>query len=238
MIWSSKEKGVWQVARVLLIEDNNDIQEILYSLLSEDHEVLQAFSGTEGLRLFQQESIDLVLLDIMLPGKNGDQVLEEIRLQSQVPVVMLTALCEKSLVSQYLLDGANDYIVKPFNLDEVAARVTVQLRASQQPQSKPAGETSIKNIRLLPDTFEISSGDQSMRLGKKEFQIFQTLLAHPKKIFTKEELYESVWEETYLPGDNTLNAHLSNLRKKLAQLDSSTDYIETIWGLGVRIKEA
>ena len=225
------------MARILLIEDNNDIQEILYSLLSEDHEVLQVFSGTEGLRLFQQESIDLVLLDIMLPGKNGDQVLEEIRLQSQVPVIMLTALGEKSLVSQYLLDGANDYIVKPFNLDEVAARVTVQLRGSQQSQSKPAGETSIKNIRLLPDTFEIASGDQSMRLGKKEFQIFQILLAHPKKIFTKEELYESVWEETYLPGDNTLNAHLSNLRKKLAQLDSSTDYIETIWGLGVRLKE-
>ncbi len=225
------------MARILLIEDNNDIQEILYSLLSEDHEVLQAFSGTEGLRLFQQESIDLVLLDIMLPGKNGDQVLEEIRLQSQVPVIMMTALGDKPLISQYLLAGANDYIVKPFNLDEVAARVTVQLRGSQQAQSKPAGETLIKNIRLLPDTFEISSGDQSMRLGKKEFQIFQTLLAHPKKIFTKEELYESVWEETYLPGDNTLNAHLSNLRKKLAQLDSSTDYIETIWGLGVRLKE-
>ena len=225
------------MARILLIEDNNDIQEILYSLLSEDHEVLQAFSGTEGLRLFQQESIDLVLLDIMLPGKNGDQVLEEIRLQSQVPVIMMTALGDKHLISQYLLAGANDYIVKPFNLDEVAARVTVQLRGSQQAQSKPAGETLIKNIRLLPDTFEIASGDQSMRLGKKEFQIFQTLLAHPKKIFTKEELYESVWEETYLPGDNTLNAHLSNLRKKLAQLDSSTDYIETIWGLGVRLKE-
>ena len=225
------------MARILLIEDNNDIQEILYSLLSEDHEVLQAFSGTEGLRLFQQESIDLVLLDIMLPGKNGDQVLEEIRLQSQVPVIMMTALGDKHLISQYLLAGANDYIVKPFNLDEVAARVTVQLRGSQQAQSKPAGETLIKNIRLLPDTFEIASGDQSMRLGKKEFQIFQTLLAHPKKIFTKEELYELVWEETYLPGDNTLNAHLSNLRKKLAQLDNSTDYIETIWGLGVRLKE-
>lgn len=225
------------MARILLIEDNNDIQEILYSLLSEDHEVLQAFSGTEGLRLFQQESIDLVLLDIMLPGKNGDQVLEEIRLQSQVPVIMMTALGDKHLISQYLLAGANDYIVKPFNLDEVAARVTVQLRGSQQAQSKPAGETLIKNICLLPDTFEIASGDQSMRLGKKEFQIFQTLLAHPKKIFTKEELYELVWEETYLPGDNTLNTHLSNLRKKLAQLDNSTDYIETIWGLGVRLKE-
>ena len=104
------------MARILLIEDNNDIQEILYSLLSEDHEVLQAFSGTEGLRLFQQESVDLVLLDIMLPGKNGDQVLEEIRLQSQVPIIMMTALGDKHLISQYLLAGANDYIVKPFNL--------------------------------------------------------------------------------------------------------------------------
>ena len=226
------------MARILVIEDNNDIHAILTNLFEKDHEVYSAYSGTEGLTVFEREKPDLVLLDIMLPGKNGDQVLKEIRRSnSQVPILMLTALGEKSLVSQYLLNGANDYIVKPFNLDEVAARVTVQLRGSQQAQSKPAGETLIKNIRLLPDTFEISSGDQSMRLGKKEFQIFQTLLAHPKKIFTKEELYESVWEETYLPGDNTLNAHLSNLRKKLAQLDSSTDYIETIWGLGVRLKE-
>ena len=226
------------MARILVIEDNNDIHAILTNLFEKDHEVYSAYSGTEGLTVFEREKPDLVLLDIMLPGKNGDQVLKEIRRSnSQVPILMLTALGEKSLVSQYLLNGANDYIVKPFNLDEVAARVTVQLRGSQQSQSKPAGETLIKNIRLLPDTFEIASGDQSMRLGKKEFQIFQTLLAHPKKIFTKEELYESVWEDTYLPGDNTLNAHLSNLRKKLAQLDSSTDYIETIWGLGVRLKE-
>ena len=164
------------MARILLIEDNNDIQEILYSLLSEDHEVLQAFSGTEGLRLFQQEGVDLVLLDIMLPGKNGDQVLEKIRLQSQTPVIMMTALGDKQLISQYLLAGANDYIVKPFNLDEVAARVTVQLRN------------------------------------------------------------QAVWEEVYLPGDNTLNAQLSNLRKKIAQLDPDEDYIETVWGLGVRLK--
>ena len=226
------------MARILLIEDNNDIQEILYSLLSEDHEVLQAFSGTEGLRLFQQEAIDLVLLDIMLPGKNGDQVLEEIRMQSQVPVIMMTALGDKHLISQYLLAGANDYIVKPFNLDEVAARVTVQLR--NQPtvvqEAQTSQKLSFKNLVLNPETFELESGEQTLRLGKKEFQIFETLLAHPKKIFTKEELYEAVWEEVYLPGDNTLNAQLSNLRQKIAQLDPHEDYIETVWGLGVRLK--
>lgn len=116
------------MARILVIEDNSDIQEILRTLLTEEHEVIQAFSGTEGIMRFDQGGIDLVLLDIMLPGKNGDQVLKAIREQSQIPVIMLTALSDKKLISQYLLDGANDYIVKPFDLDEVFARVTVQLR--------------------------------------------------------------------------------------------------------------
>ena len=224
------------MANILIIEDNNDIHELLKDLFQAEHRVYSAYSGTEGLLVFAQQKIDLVLLDIMLPGKNGDQVLAEIRKSSQIPVVMLTALGEKSLVSQYLLNGANDYIVKPFNLDEVFARVTVQLRIHFS-RDQIDEIQRVKNIRLLPDTFEVVKGDNRVRLGKKEYQILQTLLCHPKKIYTKEELFELVWEEPYLPGDNTLNTHLSNLRKKLAQLDPTEEYIETIWGLGVRIKE-
>ena len=224
------------MATILIIEDNNDIHDILKDLFETEHRVFSAYSGTEGLLLFAQEAIDLVLLDIMLPGKNGDQVLAEIRKNSQIPVVMLTALGEKSLVSQYLLDGANDYMVKPFDLDEVFARVTVQLRnhLSQKQATEIQGR---KNIRLSSETFEVVNGEKRVRLGKKEYQILQTLLHHPKKIYTKEELFELIWEEAYLPGDNTLNTHLSNLRKKLAQVDDSEEYIETIWGLGVRLKE-
>ena len=224
------------MANILIIEDNNDIHELLKDLFQAEHRVYSAYSGTEGLLVFAQQKIDLVLLDIMLPGKNGDQVLAEIRKSSQIPVVMLTALGEKSLVSQYLLNGANDYIVKPFNLDEVFARVTVQLR-SHFSRDQIDEIQRVKNIRLLPDTFEVVKGDNRVRLGRKEYQILQTLLYHPQKIYTKEELFELVWEEPYLPGDNTLNTHLSNLRKKLAQLDPTEEYIETIWGLGVRIKE-
>ena len=224
------------MANILIIEDNNDIHELLKDLFQAEHRVYSAYSGTEGLLVFAQQKIDLVLLDIMLPGKNGDQVLAEIRKSSQIPVVMLTALGEKSLVSQYLLNGANDYIVKPFNLDEVFARVTVQLRCHFS-RDQIDEIQRVKNIRLLPDTFEVVKGDNRVRLGRKEYQILQTLLCHPKKIYTKEELFELVWEEPYLPGDNTLNTHLSNLRKKLAQLDPTEEYIETIWGLGVRIKE-
>ena len=229
------------MARILIIEDNNEIQEILKTLLSEEHEVIQAFSGTEGMIRFEQGNINLILLDIMLPGKNGDQVLKAVRKDSSVPVIMLTALSDKKLISQYLLDGANDYIVKPFDLDEVFARVTVQLR--QNSDKKPAEIEhpdkliqELKNIQFDADSFEIKNSQETIRLAKKECLILQTLLGHPKKIFTKEELYELVWEDTYLPGDNTLNTHLSNLRKKLSQLDPEQEYIETIWGVGVRLK--
>lgn len=229
------------MASILVIEDNNEIQEILRTLLTEEHEVIQAFSGTEGIMQFDKGGIDLVLLDIMLPGKNGDQVLQAIRQTSQTPVIMLTALGDKKLISQYLLDGANDYVVKPFDLDEVFARVTVQLRQSGEHQSGDRREIdnlaqSFKNIQFDADSFEISNVTETIRLAKKECQILQILLQHPKKIFTKEELYELIWEESYLPGDNTLNTHLSNLRKKLYQLDPNHEYIETIWGVGVRLK--
>jgi len=177
----------------------------------------------------------------MLPGKNGDQVLKAIREQSQIPVIMLTALSDKKLISQYLLDGANDYIVKPFDLDEVFARVTVQLRQSAEKQPMEIGKTenlpqNLKNIQFDAESFEIKNSQETIRLAKKECLILQTLLKHPKKIFTKEELYELVWGDSYLPGDNTLNTHLSNLRKKLNQLDPNQEYIETIWGVGVRLK--
>ena len=229
------------MARILIVEDNNEIQEILRTLLSAEHEVIQAFSGTEGMIRFEQGGIDLILLDIMLPGKNGDQVLKSIRQDSSIPVIMLTALSDKKLISQYLLDGANDYIVKPFDLDEVFARVTVQLRQNSDKQAAEIEHPDkliqqLKNIQFDADSFEIKNSQETIRLAKKECLILQTLLGHPKKIFTKEELYELVWEDTYLPGDNTLNTHLSNLRKKLSQLDPEQEYIETIWGVGVRLK--
>ena len=205
------------MARILQIEDNEDIQNILFNLFSDEHEIIQAYSGTEGELLFQYQEIDLVLLDIMLPGKGGEEVLKFIRQRSSVPVIMLTALGDKHLISQYLLDGANDYIVKPFDLEEVYARVSVQLREHSKGSSASDNIYQVKNITINPDSFEVSCKGKVIRLGKKD-------------------LYETVWEAPYLSGDNTLNAQLSNLRKKLAQVDGSTEYIETIWGLGVRLK--
>ena len=223
-------------SRILLVEDEPALRTGTEQFLRQrGFTVVTATSGEEALEKFTEA--DVIILDIMLPGKNGDEVLREIRSSNAtVPVVMLTALGEKALVSQYLLNGANDYIVKPFNLDEVFARITVQLRSQQALTGEEEGQ-SFKNIRLLKATFEAVCGEKSVRLSKKEYHILQLLLRHPKKIYTKEELFEQVWEESYLLGDNTLNTHLSNLRKKLAQLDPTEEYIETVWGLGVRLKE-
>lgn len=222
------------MAKILIIEDNNDINGILQDLLKEEHQVFPAFSGTEGLMLFRYEAIDLVLLDIMLPGKSGDQVLAEIRQASNIPVIIITALGDKKTVSDYLIKGANDYITKPFDLDEVHARVMVQLRIAQ-PATVEKASLCYKNITLDEGSFAIECRGDSLRLGKKEFDILKTLMSRPNQIFTKEQLYEQVWQESYLPGDNTLNTHLSNLRKKINQLDPENDYIETVWAVGVKL---
>lgn len=214
-----------------------DINTILKGLLEEDFQVIQAYSGTEGLLVFEQEQPDLVLLDIMLPGRDGGQVLEAIRQVSQVPVVMITAIGDKKTVADYLLKGANDYITKPFDGDEVRARIQVQLRQSiGNPLSNQISQ-KFGRIELDSQAYCVLGPSGHVNLRKREYEILQLLLEHPKQIFTKEKLFELVWQDLYMPGDNTLNAHLSNLRKKLKEADPDHEYIETIWGLGVRLKE-
>ena len=158
------------MARILQIEDNEDIQNILFNLFSEEHDIIQAYSGTEGELLFQSQEIDLVLLDIMLPGKGGEEVLKFIRQRSSVPVIMLTALGDKHLISQYLLDGANDYIVKPFDLEEVYARVSVQLREHSKGSSKPDNIYQVKNITINQTVLKSPVREKSFVWVRKSFK--------------------------------------------------------------------
>ena len=225
--------------KILIVDDEPEIADLVSLYLqNENFTVYKFYSAIEALNCIGHEKLDMAILDVMMPEMNGFELCKKIREHYHYPIIMLTAKGEEIDKITGLTLGADDYIVKPFNLDEVAARVTVQLRNHVSPaqESQASQKLSFKNLVLNPETFELESGEQTLRLGKKEFQIFETLLAHPKKIFTKEELYEAVWEEVYLPGDNTLNAQLSNLRKKIAQLDPDEDYIETVWGLGVRLK--
>ncbi|QSR09910.1 response regulator transcription factor [Lactococcus sp. LG592] len=219
---------------LLIIEDNDEIQSILTNQFKNEYVVISAFSGTEGLLLFENNNINLVILDVMLPGKQGDQVFKELRLKNNVPIIIMSALGDKKKISEFLLNGANDYVTKPFDLDELSARIAVQLRNSNTTESKYS-QLSFKQITLNSSDFSLNNKEEKIILGRIEFEIIYLLMSHPEKIFTKEHLYEVVWKESYLAGDNTINTHLSNLRKKIAQLDPKNNYIETLWGLGVRM---
>lgn len=218
---------------LLIIEDNDEIQVILKNQLKLNYKIISAFSGTEGILLLDHNKVDLILLDIMLPGKQGDQLLKEIRSTSQIPIIIMSALGDKKLITDFLINGANDYVTKPFDLEELSARITVQLRNTKKTVKKE--QLQYKNITLDFTDFSISTENKKLTLGRLEFDILKLLLSNPERIFTKANLYEYVWEEKYIAGDNTINTHLSNIRKKISQLDPETPYIETLWGLGVRL---
>ena len=218
---------------ILIIEDNNDMQQLLSGFLAPTFNLVQAYSGTEGLLQFNANHVDLVLLDRLLPGKSGDDVLEIIRQTSQVPIIILTALDDTNDIAKLLLAGANDYVTKPFNINELQARIAVQLR-----QSQPAASTApltYKRLTLMPDQFTVTNGTDSCSLKRKECELLALLFENSTTIFTREQLYERIWQTPYLGDENTINVHLSNLRRKLHQLDPDHDYIETIWGIGVRL---
>lgn len=221
---------------LLIIEDNDEIQTILTNQFKDKYTVINGFSGTEGLLLFENNNINLVILDVMLPGKQGDQVLKELRLKNNVPIIIISALGDKKKISEFLLNGADDYVTKPFDLDELSARIAVQLRNVKETDTNQEF-LSYKKITLNFRDFSLNNKNEKIILGRIEFEIISLLMRHPEKIFTKENLYEVIWKESYLAGDNTINTHLSNLRKKIAQLDSENNYIETLWGLGVRLEK-
>lgn len=218
---------------ILIVEDNSEMQELLKRVLGSHYQIISAYSGTEALLQFKQKSLDLILLDRMLSGMSGDDVLVELRQQTNIPIIILTALNDRTDAAKLLLTGANDYIIKPFDIEELQARISVQLRDHSDSEIQKTFQ--YKNIKLLADTFSISNGVQTKLLKKKEFEILRTLFEHPKKVFSKDQLYQSVWHAEYFDDDNTMNVHISNLRKILQQMDPENDYIETIWGIGVRL---
>ena len=224
--------------KILIVEDDIHINQMLCELLEQSaYEPVSAYSGTEALLLIQQDSFSLVLLDLMLPGKTGEQVLEEIRNRSSVPVIVLTARADKPTTVDLLRLGADDYIAKPFDNNELLARIEVQLRRSAAQTQNDCKTLRYKDIILETDSYDAIVNGCKAELSKREFEILRLLIEHPRKVFTKNNLYESVWGGEFLGDDNTVNVHISKLRAKLNAVSPETEYIQTVWGIGFRMKE-
>ncbi len=223
---------------ILVVEDDNDINSMLARLLQKDnYNVRQAYSGTEAMMYIEANDFQLVLLDLMLPGMSGCAVLECIRKTNQMPVIVISAKIDKQDKIDMLKLGADDYITKPFDIEELLARIEANLRRYMAFNNNDNCDRNLtyKDITLNKETKEVIVNNQQLILTAREFTILQLFLSHTKKVFSKANLFESVWESEYLGDDNTVNVHMSNLRNKLHKANPNEQYIETIWGMGYKI---
>lgn len=224
---------------ILVIEDDNDISNMICDLLGQNgYNVKPAYSGTEALMVFDNK-IDLVLLDLMLPGLDGELVLQEIRKHSNVPVIGLSAKSDKASTIKLLKSGADDYITKPFNNDELLVRIEAQMRRYRQSSSisNEDNKLNYKDISIDTETYSVQVSNTPISLTKREFLILELLMKYPKKVFTKSNLYQHVWNDEFFGDENTINVHISNIRSKLAKANSSEEYIQTVWGIGFKMSE-
>lgn len=238
-MFSQHKTEEWiSMQKILIVEDDTNINNLLREALSkEGYSCEQAFSGTEAKLLLnmQKHGYALVLLDLMLPGISGEAVLEEIRKKGNLPVIVLTAKDSLDEKVEVLTSGADDYITKPFEIREVLARVQVQLRRKEEKETGIERDLSFKDMVLNRDTFQVRIDGRILpKITKQEFAILELLLRNPKQVFSKEDIFEYAWEETYMGETKTLDVHISNIRKKIKQV-TSDEYIETVWGIGYRL---
>ncbi|WP_418971915.1 response regulator transcription factor [Allofournierella sp.] len=218
---------------ILIVEDDPSINGLIAEYLRQKGAVCtQAFSGTEGRLCFGAGGFDLVLMDLMLPGLPGEELLAWLRQKSGVPVIVLTARDELGAKVALLSGGADDYLTKPFELDELWARIGVQLRhAGTPPQS---GLLVYRDWVIDPAARTLTAAGSPVELTAHEFDILELLAAHPAKVFTKQEIFEAVWRQDYFVEDKTINVHISNLRAKLRPTGTES-YIQTVWGIGFKL---
>ncbi len=218
---------------IAIIDDDVYIGDMLEKVLTkENYRVLRAYSGTEALLLLQQEQADLVLLDLMLPGLSGEEVLPKL---AGIPVIVISAKVDVADKVDMLLAGAADYLTKPFDTKELLARIAVQLR-----QKNSAGSKDVlvyEEIRIEEQTHQVWVAEKEVHLTRTEYAILRLLMNNPKQVVTKSLMLEHISEDTPDCVESSLKVHVSNLRKKLREV-TDKDYIEAVWGIGFKMRES
>ena len=217
---------------IAIIDDDIHIGDMLTEVLTQEgYTILRAYSGTEALYLLSQHKPDLVLLDLMLPGLSGEEVLPHIE---NIPVIVLSAKVDVQDKVNLLLSGAADYMTKPFDTKELLARITVQLRKSEKKADDPV--LKVGDITLDTHSQSVTVLGQAVKLTRTEFAILKLLMVNPKQVISKNTLLDRISLDTPDCTERSLKQHISNLRKKMQDV-SGIDYIETVWGIGLKLAE-
>ena len=224
--------------RVMIVDDNPDIREVLGTYAAkEGFEPITAKDGFEALDLFRKTSPAVILLDVMMPGMDGYRVCERIRSESDVPIILITAKGEDYERVMGLDIGADDYIVKPFNANEVMARVRAVLRRMARVEQKEEKKIlSISNLTINIESYSVYVGAEQLPLTKKEVETMWILAENPSKVVTRDNLLDSLWGQDYFGDSRTVDSHIKRLRAKLDKVDHPDWEIKTIWGLGDKLE--
>lgn len=216
--------------KILIIEDDECIHNVIEELLKEnEYSVFNAYSGTEALLLLEKEKYDLILLDLMLPGITGEELLAKVK---NIPIIVISAKISSDDKVNCLLSGANDYITKPFDSRELLARIEVQLRNCN---NNIIDSLKYKELELLSDNHTLLVCNNKVNLTKTEYAIIKQLLLNQTQVITKSKLLDLISVDTEDCDENSLRVHISNLRKKIRDY-SNNEYIESVWGIGFKIK--
>jgi DNA-binding response OmpR family regulator len=221
--------------KILIVEDDTEINQMVRDYLcKKQFACVQAFSGTEALLHLNHSDFDIIILDLMLPGINGGELIERIKPAIKTPIIILSAKDELDTKVNSLMSGADDYITKPFELEELYARISVQLRkSSEQSQNKCE---KYKDLVLSKQKHTVMVKGYELNLTRQEFKILELLLSKPDKVFSKQEIYDYAWDDYYVGEDKTVNVHISHIRSKIKQ-HTDDEYIETVWGIGFKLAE-
>lgn len=231
-------------AHILVVEDDVDINKLITTILTKNgYHVTSAYSGSEAKLRITLDEYDLIILDLMLPGMTGEEFIVKARETKKMPIIVVSAKIALEERVNALNLGADDYITKPFEMEEILARVNSVLRRYME-FSQPIEEKSeslqgntyqLKNLTLNELSREAFVHGLPVSFTAHEFDILLLLVRNPNKVYSRESLYETIWKNGYYGEDNTVNVHISNIRKKLEVLDKETEYIKTVWGIGFKI---
>lgn len=224
--------------KILVVEDDNAINDLLANILRDKkYKVTQAFSGTEARFCLREEEYQVILLDLMLPGVSGENLISEIREKYKSSIIVISAKDDIDSKINVLKMGADDYITKPFDEREVLARIEVVLRRSLKDKDNEKSIFFYKDIKLNTLSRKVFIGVDEIQLTVKEFDILELLITNPNKVFSKSNIFESIWKDNFLGDENTVNVHVSNLRGKLNKLNKKENYIKTVWGIGFKMED-
>lgn len=228
-------------ASILVVDDDKEIADLVeIHLVSDGYQVYKANSAKEGMEIFEKEQIDLMILDIMMPEIDGLTMCSMVREKSNLPIIMLSAKSTDLDKIVGLSNGADDYVIKPFNPLELMARVKSQLRrytTFNVPQERQTKEIVVTNLRIDTVNHKVIANEKEVKLTPIEFKIITLLASHPGKVYSTDEIFEQVWNEKMYEANNTVMVHIRRLREKIELNPRSAKIIKTVWGVGYKIDE-